>query len=174
MVNRRDGKAWINPILMKLGREFVRKHPKMAGWRPGVGKIDKGAPFRGEVVVALLIALNYRTNEEPLIQTHHEMINAMEIPPELALALNKFLHGETILLSKLGRQKYDFYGGDYDEVVSLATVVDDDNMVVGVGFDRVKYDGELSWEDYSWPAFTFDNQMSFYQSINYRKLKPFR
>jgi len=174
MVNRRDGKAWINPILMKLGMEFVRQHPKMAGWVENDVRMDPGAPFREEVVAALLIALNYRTNAEPLIQTHQEMMFSMAIPPDLAYALNKFLHGETILLSKLGRQKHDFYGGNYDELVALSTLVDDDDMVIGVDFARVKNDDELSWEDYSWPAFTFDNQMGFYQSINYRKLKPFR
>jgi|13_taG_2_1085334.scaffolds.fasta_scaffold00103_46 hypothetical protein len=189
--------AWINPILIHLGAQFFKEFPleveqainhvtrmysggvgtfhnKKRGNRPLKGKDSKGndRTIKPRIVIALLIAMCYRTNEEPFVMRADVMESDMNVPRDLAINLEQFLSYCGIPLTKLGNQapkesSVDYFGGGFEELVALSTEVSDSNEVEG--FEKNDR-GEGEWMEMFWPGFTFQTHRVFPESINRWKI----
>jgi hypothetical protein len=146
-------KVIINPILINIAKEFKKSHSS---------EPDSVA------AIALMIALNWRTNKEPYLPTTSELTGSLfDMPEKLALKLHPFLVNQGHLLGQLENQT-GFFGGDYEEVLKMAKNVNADYTLksnpLGNGIN------DWNWEDYSWPHFTFI-KITAPQAINYQILK---
>lgn len=146
----------INPILIKLAREFKKAH---------TSEPDSVA------TIALIIALNWRTNKEPYLPPVEQLTGSLfDMPEKMARKLHPFLVSQGYLLGQL-KNEDGFFGGDYEEVVRFANNVTADyrlkNLPLGGGA------AAWEWEDYTWPNFTFVASNAP-QAINYKKLKLFQ
>lgn len=149
-------KVKINPILIEIAKEFKKAH---------TSEPDSVA------AIALMIALNWRTDREPYISTMTQLTGTMfDMPEKLALKLHPFLVTQGNLLGQLTND-FGFYGGDYEEVLLAAKNVNADYSLKN---PPSKYDhGQKDWEwheGYAWPHFTFVG-FSTPQAINYKILK---
>ena len=144
-------KYQINPILIEIAKKFKAAH---------TSEPDSVA------AIALMIALNWRTDKEPYLPTISRMISGQfDMPEKLARKLQPFLITQGHLLGKLTNDS-DFFGGDYEEVVTMANEVNADYTLKSNPFRHGIDDWD--WEDYSWPQFTFVE--CGYQAINKKKL----
>lgn len=184
--------AWINPILIHLGAQFFREFPfevrqainhvtRMSSGGVGTFQYKKSGnwPIKGNdrtikphIVIALLIAMCYRTNEEPFVMRSDVMESDMNVPQDLALSLEEFLSRHAISLTKLGNQvpkesSVDYFGGGFEELVALSTEVSDNNEVEG--FEK-NGRGEGEWMEMFWPGFAFQTYRVFPESINRWKI----
>ena len=149
-------KVKINPILIKIAKEFKKAH---------TSEPDSVA------AIALMIALNWRTDKEPYLSTVTQLTGSLfDMPEKLALKLRPFLVTQGDLLGQLINNN-GFYGGDYEEVLKAANEVNADYSLKG---QPSKYNhGQKDWEwheGYAWPEFTFV-AISNPQAINYKILK---
>ena len=145
----------INPILIEIAKNFKAAHTT---------EPDSVA------AIALIIALNWRTDKEPYLPTISDMISGQfEMPEKLAQKLHPFLVNQGHLLGQLINNS-GFYGGDYQEVLEIVGEVNSDYTLKNPPWD----DGDIDWEwgstDYHWPFFTFI-KLEDPQSINYLQLK---
>jgi hypothetical protein len=150
-------KVKINPILINIAKEFKKSHSS---------EPDSVA------AIALMIALNWRTNKEPYLSTMSDMTGTMfDMRYDLAQKLHPFLITQGDLLGQLENQD-GFFGGDYEEVLSIANNVNADYTLKSLTSMVVPENGKKDWEwrDYSWPHFTFI-KITAPQAINYKILK---
>ena len=140
----------INPILLEIGNNFKQAHTS--------------EPDSVEAI-ALITALLYRTDKEPYIMEFNDMVNEFEMPEKLARKFHPFLKTQGHLLGQLENDMGHYYGGRYQDVLDK---IDYDWNFAEVEFDDVS--DEWSWNDYTFPAFTFV-VVERPQSINYHKLK---
>ena len=150
-------KVKINPILINMAEAFKKSHSS---------EPDSVA------AIALMIALNWRTNKEPYLATISEMAGTMfDMPEKLARKLHPFLvttQGD--LLGQLINND-GFYGGDYEEVLSAANEINADYSLKNPPIKDTQRDWEWH-EGYVWPQFTFiDVTIPTPQTINYKKIK---
>jgi len=146
-------KYQINPILIQIAKNFKAAH---------TSEPDSVA------AIALMIALNWRTNKEPYLPTMSEMTGTLfDMPEKLARKLHYFLFTtQGYLLGQLTNED-GYYGGNYSEVLRIAENVDADYTLKDSPDDE---GGFWEWEDYSWPEFTFVSYSTTYQAINKKKL----
>jgi len=143
----------INPILIEIAKNFKAAHTT---------EPDSVA------AIALMIALNWRTDREPYLASINELTKSsgFTMPEKLARKLHPFLITQGHLLGQLTNED-GYYGGDYSEVLKIAKNVNADYTLKDGPY---KDDPFWDWEDYSWPQFTFVNYSTTYQAINKRKL----
>lgn len=146
-------KYQINPILIEIAKNFKAAHTS--------------EPDSVEAI-ALMIALNWRTNMEPNLPTMAGLTGSLfDMPEKLARKIHPFLITQGYLLGQLTNDS-DFFGGDYSEVVKMVNEVNADYTLksnpLGNGMD------DWEWEGYSWPQFTFVGYSTTYQAINKKKL----
>jgi hypothetical protein len=147
-------KAQINPILIEIAKEFKKSHSS---------EPDSVA------AIALMIALNWRTNKEPYLSTMSEMTQTMfDMRYDLAQKLHLFLMTQGDLLGQLENDA-GVYGGDYEEVLMAAKTVNADYTLKSTPLLTSNGDWEW-WEGYVWPQFTFIKIIAP-QAINYQILK---
>ena len=147
-------KVKINPILINIAEAFKKSH---------TSEPDSVA------AIALMIALNWRTNKEPYLATISEMGGTMfDMPEKLARKLHPFLITQGHLLGQL-KNDGGFYGGDYEEVLRAANGINADYSLKNPPIkDTPRNDWEW-YEGYVWPSFTFvENTMP--EAINKKKL----
>lgn len=139
------GKVVINPILIEVAKRFKQAH---------TSEPDSVA------AIALMIALNWRTNKEPYIPTESLLAgNFFLMPEKMVRKLHPFLKSQGHLLGQLTNH-LNFFGGDYKTVLNLAKGVNDDYSL------NAYTNGETwEWQDYGWPGFTFVKLN--HQAINY-------
>jgi hypothetical protein len=149
-------KVIINPILINIAKEFKKSHSS---------EPDSVA------AIALMIALNWRTNKEPYLPTTSELTGSLfDMPEKLALKLHPFLVNQGHLLGQLNNDQ-GFFGGDYSEVLGMAKNVNTDYTLKSnpIGNPYIVMN-DWEWGDYSWPRFTFI-KITAPQAINYQILK---
>lgn len=145
-------KYQINPILIELATNFKKAH---------ISEPDSVA------AIALMIALNWRTNKEPYLSDISSLKEAVfDMPEKLALKLHPFLVNQGDLLGQLTND-HDFYGGDYEEVVKAGNEVNADYTLKSNPIpDHIGWEW---YEGYVWPQFTFI-EISMPEAINKKKL----
>jgi hypothetical protein len=146
----------INPILIEIAKKFKAAH---------TSEPDSVA------AIALMIALNWRTNKQPYLPTISELTGTMfDMPEKLALKLHPFLVNQGHLLGQLNNNQGS-YGGNYSEVLGMAKNVNTDYTLKSNLLGNPYIDmNDWEWGDYSWPFFTFI-KLENPQSINYLQLK---
>lgn len=163
----------INPILMKIGDNFVAKHTPEELYH------DRAETF------ALLTAMCWRSKYSSIGNHQHQrfmgpknMVKYLEMPADLARIFSAFLKTQVGLLKQLDEvDNTDFYGSiepeaemgnpTYESIVSAV-----ESRMWGVN-DRVVNDaedhqGDWWWETMMWPPFTFVEYG--HQAINKWKL----
>lgn len=142
----------INPILIEIAKNFKAAH---------TSEPDSVA------AIALMVALNWRTNKEPYVPTMSELTGSMfDMPEKMARKFHPFLITQGHLLGQLINND-GYYGGDYSEVLNLANAVNADYSLK----DDPDQDGSFfDWGGYSWPKYTFVSYSTTYQAINKKKL----
>ena len=148
-------KYTINPILIQVAKNFKKTHTSEPN---------------SVAEIALIIALNWRTDEEPYLPSISAMTDGLfEMPEKLAQKLHPFLMTQGFELGLL-KNENGFYGGDYTEVVEVADEVNSDYTL-----KNPPLYGNVSWEwganRYNWPKFTFiKSENVLYNSINRKNI----
>lgn len=162
----------INPILMKVGDNFIAKHTQEEVYH------DRAETF------ALLTAMCWRCEytstgklDRAFFMGPKNMVKYLEMPAHLAHIFAEFLKTQMGLLRQLDDADYeDFYGKEtnpemgnptYESIVSAveSRMWGESNRVVN---DAENQGGDWWWEDMNWPPFTFVEYG--HQAINKWKL----
>jgi len=143
----------INPILIEIAKNFKAAH---------TSEPDSVA------AIALMIALNWRTDMEPYLPTADQLAgSSFYMPEKMALKFRQFLMGQGRLLAQL-KNDQGFYHGDYTNVLATADEGVNSDFTLK---DNPSLDSDTSWDwsDYAWPQFTFV-EISIPEAINKKKL----
>lgn len=145
----------INPILIEIAKNFKAAH---------TSEPDSVA------AIALMIALNWRTNKEPYLPTVSELTGTLfDMPEKLARKLHSFLiTTQGYLLGQLINND-GYYGGDYEEILKAGDGVNADYSLKNPPIKDIERNDWEWYEGYVWPSFTFvENTMP--EAINKKKL----
>ena len=155
----------INPILMKIGDNFVAKHTQEEVYH------DRAESF------ALLTAMCWKTDPEPLSMGPKWLVKYLKMPEDLAQRFSAFLKTQTYLLKQLERCEIsDYYGRETEPEMgnptyeSIVSAVESRMWGEGACDDAEKQSlGDWWWEGMNWPPFTFVVYVP-HQAINKWKL----
>lgn len=145
----------INPILIEIAKNFKAAH---------TSEPDSVA------AIALMIALNWRTDREPYLSSELRMTQAIafDMPEKLARKLHPFLVNQGHLLGQLTNENGFYAAITYSDIVMLTNEVNADYTLKD---DPIFLGGDWVWpkpnpNGYSWPLFTFVRYSTTYQAIN--------